>query len=1076
MSASGWTRKNPITGETTPVSGGENGESAVMNRQNRQDTGADRQGRRGGTANEGTVAEYIRSMLASERMRDMVVFHKRLPSFSARYADPSPPFPPSVSSLLASSGIPRLYAHQVRAIGLVREGRHVVVATPTASGKSLIYNLPVLESLLLGQGGHALYLFPLKALAQDQIRAFRSLAGLAMPSPTAAIYDGDTTPRRRKKLRESPPNVLFTNPEMLHLGLLAFHHNWAPFFAGLKYVVIDEVHTYRGVMGSNMALVFSRLRRVCEYHGSSPVFLFSSATIANPAELASRLTGLDVALVDKSAAPAGPRHFVFLNPPDGPVGATMALLRAAMHRGLRSIVYTQSRKMAELIALWASSGKNGMAEKISAYRAGYLPEERREIEARLKSGDLLTVVSTSALELGIDIGGLDLCILVGYPGTVMATLQRGGRVGRDLSESAVVLVAGEDALDQYFMRNPKDFFARGAESANINPENPILLAKHLVCAAHEVPLAEGDILLRSEKARRVAREMEASGGLLRDAEGGLLHAGRKRPHQDVDLRGGGLQYSLVRADTGETVGRMDRHRVYYEAHPGAVYLHLGQSFKAEELCEPESVVRVLPAKTDYYTRARSSKQTEILEILDHRKVMACQVFYGGLQVTDHVTGYEKRRVRGGQSLGVFPLDLPPCVFETTGIWFVIPEAAQRAAEDMELHFMGGIHAIEHAAIGIVPVIAICDRNDLGGISTPYHLQAGRAAVFMYDALPGGAGLAWQAFRSAGDLLRKTHAAVSSCKCDFGCPSCVHSPKCGSGNRPIDKAAAVFLLERLMGMPQRPGLGAPQGTGRKRPLDRKEPGAAPPRIPTAGGGARQMRPEGGMPVVAEKQGAPSMETNRKAPREKLLADRKKETPPMNQDKGVSPGGAQGGSVPVKDNRHYGVFDLETQNSAEDVGGWGNLTKMRVSCAVLYDSREDRYFEYLEEDVPRLVEHLKGLPLVIGFNVKNFDYNVLKGYTRTDFRRLNTLDLLESVRQRLGYRLSLDHLATHTLGAKKTANGLEAIKFYREGRIAELVAYCRVDVELTRDLYLYGRKHGYVLFENKSKKRVRCPVEW
>lgn len=414
---------------------------------------------------------YIEALKGYRVLAPHVVAHRALPERSAGYSEPSPPFPDGIRAILEKMGIESLYSHQVDAIDSIRAGRHTVVATPTASGKTMIYNLPVLEGILNDPQSRALYLFPLKALAQDQLKSLNRMFELleGRLRPTADIYDGDTTSYRRGKIRNKPPNIVLSNPEMLHLSILPYHAKWAEFLSNLRYVIVDEVHTCRGVMGSHMAWVFRRLLRICSLYGSSPVFIFCSATIRNPRELASNLTGLEVAEVKTNGAPASGKHFLMLNTPEGASQAAIALLHAALHRGLRTIVYTQSRKMTELISLWASSRAGQFSDKISAYRAGFLPEERREIEAKLSSGELLAVVSTSALEMGIDIGELDLCILVGYPGTVMATWQRAGRVGRKGRNSAVVLIGHEDALDQYMMNNPEAFFAMEPETAVINP-------------------------------------------------------------------------------------------------------------------------------------------------------------------------------------------------------------------------------------------------------------------------------------------------------------------------------------------------------------------------------------------------------------------------------------------------------------------------------------------------------------------------------------------------------------------------------------------------------------------------------
>jgi DEAD/DEAH box helicase domain-containing protein len=901
---------------------------------------------------------------------------------------------------------------------MLRAGGNVVVSTPTASGKTLVYNLPVLEQCLANPDSKALYLYPLKALAQDQLKAFRELTAFWPEDsrPSAAIYDGDTTQHFRKKIREDPPNVLMTNPEMLHLSLLPHHEAWSAFWAGLGHVVVDEAHTYRGVMGSHMAQVFRRMRRVCRRFGADPAFAFLSATVGNPVDLAQRLTGLEVRGVAESGAPKGRRHFLFVNPAltmaEGPAASAIGLLKAALHRGLRTIVYTQSRKMTELIAMWAEEQAGELSGKISAYRAGFLPEERREIEARMNSGELLAVVSTSALELGIDIGSLDLCILVGYPGTIMSTLQRGGRVGRKSRESAVVLVAGEDALDQYFMRNPGDFFARPPESAMLNPDNPVILGRHLVCAAAELPLREGEDWLAEPEVRARVEDLESVGGLLRDAAGDRLYSRRKRPHREVSLRGTGGTYQILALEfNGKevSVGEIDEARAFRETHQGAIYIHRGRIYRVEDLDTGARTARVRQAKPDYYTRPRAEKSTEILEVSGERSVFGTRVYKGRLKVTDQVTGYEKRRVYGSKLLTVVPLDLPPMVFETDGIWFEIPRNVEDACYTRALHFMGGIHAVEHAAIGILPLIVMCDRNDLGGISTPMHEQVGKACVFVYDGAPGGVGLTSQAFEAAEELLAKTRKVIRDCSCELGCPSCVHSPKCGSGNRPIDKTAAGFVLESIEKAPPR------QESGKISPV-----------------------------CISESN---TKQSNN-----------------------------QTGAKTEPEIVRFGVLDVETRRSAQEVGGWGNAHKMGVSAAVLFDSRDGGFRSFGQEELPELFRVLCELDLVVGFNVKRFDYSVLSGASKLYFGGLPTLDMLEVVYKRLGYRLSLNALAGATLGVAKSADGLQALAWWKDGRLDKIVEYCTKDVEVTRDLYLYGRKHGHLLFANKYKQVVRVPVQW
>ena len=962
------------------------------------------------------IKEYIQSLMASKRLGDQVVHHMVIPDHAPVLSKPEKPWPKQINTIIKSAKIHDLYQHQADAVDLIRSGRHLVVATPTASGKTLIYNLPVLENVLKNPESKALYIFPLKALAQDQLRTFKEMAGTdgRKKKPTIEIYDGDTTAWHRKRIRQASPNILLTNPEMIHLSLLAHHHKWADFIRGLDVVVVDEVHTYRGIMGSHMAQVFRRLRRICSFYGKDPLFIFCSATVSNPSELAQQLTGLFVETITKSGAPMGAKHLVFMNPVQGPAQTAILLLKAALHRGLRTIVYTQSRKLTELIAIWAGSQSGAFAHRISAYRAGFLPEERRDIEARLAKGELLAVISTSALELGIDIGDLDLCLLVGYPGSVVATWQRGGRVGRNGQDSALVLIAGEDALDQYFMRYPQEFMKREPEAAVVNPYNPAILSKHLICAAAELSLKVDEPFMVHEAVQKTALNLEIEGKLLRSQDGKELYSSRQAPHRHVNLRGTWSQYDIVDRKTGQSRGEMDGFRAFKETHPGAIYLHKGDTFLVDTLDLDTRTVTVSPAKVDYYTRVRSDKNTEILDIYEQKKVCGTTGYNGRLKVTDQVTGYEKWRIHARKRLGIVPLDLPPLIFETDGLWFKIPLGIQKHAEKKYLHFMGGIHAIEHAAISIFPLLVMADRNDLGGISIPFHPQLGTAAVFIYDGVPGGAGLSRYAFQRARKLLETTLGAISACPCESGCPSCVHSPKCGSGNRPIDKAAAIFILEKII-------RGCKVNTR-----------------------------------IQEKSETVTREVQKAA--------------------AAKPNFAEVEAKKANQNIHFGVLDIETQRSAQEVGGWNRADLMGISCVVLYDSRHDKYFEFLEDQVSLLIQHLKKFDLVIGFNIKRFDFRVLSGYSDFHFRKLPTLDILEAVHDRLGYRLSLDHLAKVTLGKEKTADGLQALRWWKQGRIREIIDYCKVDVEITKDLFLYGKDNGYLLFNNKAKKTVRIPVNW
>ena len=979
----------------------------------------------------GTIEEYIAALKASPIFGPQVVHHEELPPHPSSFADPATALPGKLQTAISRFGVDRLYSHQAQAIDVVRQGRDVIVATPTASGKSLIYNIPVFETIMQAPGSRALYLFPLKALAQDQLKAVDKLAaGLPQSDrPAAVICDGDTSDYMRRKIRDHLPDILITNPDMLHLSMLGYHDRWTGLWESLTHIIIDEVHSYRGVFGSHMAWVLRRLQRICAYYGSRPRFILSSATIGNPAKLAGDLLDREVEVITNTGAPRGGKHFVFFNPFDSASYAASQMLEAALKRGLRTIVYTQSRKMTELISIWTQQRLGDLKDKLTAYRAGFLPEERREIEQKLSSGELYGVISTSALELGIDIGELDLCILVGYPGTIMATWQRGGRVGRRQRDSLIVMIAQEDALDQHYMRNPLDFFERDVESAVLNPGNTEIMKRHLACTAAERYLAAGEPLLANRAVRECVRELEAEGLLLRGADGESWYPVRKYPHREVDLRGSGRSYTIKSENGNEIIGRIDGVRCLKECHPGAVYLHRGRTWLVRNLDLDGHEVTVRRQEVNYFTRPLADKETEILQIHDSKypqlrgRQLGFKVSFGRLRVTDRVTGFQKRLVRGHKLIATEKLDLPPMVFETEGLWLEIPPEIEKIMEKEQRHFMGGIHAVEHGMIGIFPLLVLCDRNDVGGIAYPFHPQLQTPAVFIYDGHPGGVGLNREAYGQVEELLELTGKTIATCCCEIGCPSCVHSPKCGSGNRPIDKEAAIFVLDSLLSMTR---------------VEVEDPG--PPPIPDD-------------PFL-------------NPPQVECVGETKVEI-----EVAVQSPAAVEFALPER----YGVFDVETKRSAQEVGGWHRAERMGISAAVVYDAGKDRFFHYLEDEIPGLVAHLQKLDLVIGFNNKRFDNRVLSAYTNFDLGSLPTMDLLEEVKNRLGYRLSLDRLAEHTLGVKKSADGLMALKWYKEGRIDEIVEYCQKDVEITRDIFLFAVENRYLLFKNKAGAVVRCPLK-
>ena len=959
----------------------------------------------------GSVTEYLQALKSSPRLGQQVVHHEELAEIPASFGKNRINWPSPLEDAIEQMGIDMLYQHQVTATDAIRNGDNVIVSTPTASGKSLIYNLPVFEQIMRSPDSTALYLFPLKALAQDQLRTLQELSFLLPEElrPAAAIYDGDTTAYKRKKLRDRPPNILITNPDMLHLSMLGYHSTWSNYFAGLTHVILDEVHTYRGIFGSHMAWVLRRLKRICAYYGSTPQFILSSATVANPDELARDLLDEPVTVISKSGAPRAKRHFVFINPIDSAATAASQLIESSLKRGLRTIVYTQSRKLTELVSIWTQQRLGSLADKLSSYRAGYLPEERREIETRLSEGSLLGVIATSALELGINIGDLDICILVGYPGTVMTTWQRGGRVGRKENESLIVLVGLEDSLDQHFMRNPQDFFNREIEATVLNPRNKTIIRRHLICAAAEQPIKTDEPLVQDTAVHEVVEELVAEASLLLTADANYWVGARKYPHREVDLRGTGQTFVIRNNADNRALGEIDYMRCFKECHPGAVYLHRGKTWLITRLDIETHEVTAVRKGVNYFTKTMGNKTTEILETYQAIELENFKVSFGYLRVTDTVTGFQRRLVAGQKMISTESLDLPPLIFETEGLWIEIPEAIQKRIEREQFHFMGGIHALEHGAISIFPLLVLCDRNDVGGIAHPFHEQLSRAAVFIYDGYPGGVGLSRKAFEKIDELLHLTQKTIGDCPCELGCPSCVHSPKCGSGNRPIDKQSALEILGDLLG---------------------GKTAAEIERLPITRATTQEFRTSG--------------------PERKI----KKVKPPT----------------------RYGVFDVETKRSAAEVGGWHRADRMGISVAILYDSASDSFKTYLEKDIPDLIKDLQSFELVVGFNNKQFDNRVLSAYTVFNLESLPTLDIMDVIKDRLGYRLSLDRLAEHTLGVKKSANGLQALQWYKEGKIDEIISYCRQDVKITRDLFLFGLKNSYLLFQNKAGSVVRLPVDF
>jgi len=605
---------------------------------------------------------------------------------AAKFDSSLPPEFKALEPLLADQKIRDLYTHQSRALRLVESGKNVVLATPTASGKTLVYNFAALRESLADPESRSLYLFPLKALEWDQRgrleREIEQLGDVASHI-RVAIYDGDTPDSQRRKIRESPPQILITTPDMLHAGILPHHANWRAFFKGLRIVVIDELHTYRGIFGSHIAQLLRRLDRVAHFHGARPQFVAASATIANPGELATQLTGRPFEVIEESGAPRTARQLLLFRPTGSPYSLAARLFRLSVGLGLRTIAFTKARVITELIYQWVVEAEPALGPRISSYRAGFLPSERREIERRLFTGELHGVISTSALELGIDVGGLDVCLLVGYPGSQVATWQRAGRVGRT-GEALIALIAQPDALDQYLVSHPHELTDRGFEHAVTDPNNAEVAAAHLPCAATEIPLRAGEAWLDSPEIQGLIEDLEESGQLLRSEAGSEWFSARTRPHRDVSLRQIGTSYAIhvedPKTDKVQIIGTIGSGNVFSECHEGAIYLHHGRQFLVTRLDRDEHTVTVRPVKSPHYTRAISEKQTEILTRVRSRPGGNFKVVEGRVKVTKTITGFERRRIRGQDLLGTETLDLPPTSFETVGIWLEFPDEIPQALE------------------------------------------------------------------------------------------------------------------------------------------------------------------------------------------------------------------------------------------------------------------------------------------------------------------------------------------------------------------------------------------------------------
>jgi DEAD/DEAH box helicase domain-containing protein len=795
------------------------------------------------------ATETLELLSLDPAVRGRATHRADLPGCDATFGQLSTPLHDETAARLAARGIAELYAHQAAAINRIRNGEHTVVAAGTASGKSLCYQLPIIDAAVAKERATALCIFPTKALAQDQLQ---SLRGWLVPGLKAVTYDGDTATNDRVWARGNA-NVVLTNPEMLHVGMLPSHSRWATFFMRLRYVVIDELHTLRGVFGSHVALVLRRLRRLCERYGSTPTFCLTSATIGNPAELAAQLVGAPVALVDEDGAPRGPRRLVVWERPlldavtgarPSAIGETAALLAALVRDDHQTLAFCRGRRTAEVVALEARRALAGLPapiedndfagvdtttvdvdnvlaggeldgtaapeSRIAAYRAGLLGDERRAVEKALRERAVLGVAATNALELGIDLPGLDAVVLNGFPGTLASFRQQVGRAGRAGQHAVAALVVGDDQLDQWYAQHPDELVSRPSEPAVVNVGNEFVLEAHVRCAAHEQPLTPDDAQWFGPDLDERVVELVRAGRLV--ARGSKLYSAETTPPaRSIGLRTGTTaEIMLVDRTTDRVIGTVDESRAGAVVHPGAVYVHQGQHYRVALLDLHDHAAYLDECGDEEYTQARTDTDIVIRATDDRAPIDAALgsselgaiAHLGSVEVTNTVVGYQRKRAATREVIETVPLELPPRVLLTRACWYTIPHELIDEARITASELLGAVHAAEHGLIGLLPLFAICDRWDVGGLSMAIHPETEQPTIFIYDAYPGGAGVAEMAFAARAEHVAASLDLVSRCRCEWGCPSCVQSPKCGNWNEYLDKQAAVRLLTVMRGSPAR----------------------------------------------------------------------------------------------------------------------------------------------------------------------------------------------------------------------------------------------------------------------------------
>ena len=769
-----------------------------------------------------------------------VVHIEKLAARQAHYATPSPPLPALLQRALDFMGISQLYTHQVESIERVRDGENIVVVTATSSGKTLCYNLPIIEALLQDRSARALYIYPINALVNDQLKSlFKTNLMLGKEAIGIAKYTGALNSEQRRAVRARDPRILLTNPEMLHLSFLLWHKNWEALWHNLRFIVVDEVHTYRGVFGSNMAHLFRRMLRMAAHYGSSPRFICGSATIANPKELVETLTGCPFSIVDNDGAGSGRKYFVLWNPPlmddlseetsgdrsnlrRSYAEESVDLLLHCLRADYNTIVFARARRLTERMlrvsqGLTEESGESHLLERISSYRAGYLAEEREDIENKLKTGDIQGIITTNALEMGIDIGGLDAAIISGYPGTIMSTWQQAGRAGRRERDALIFLVASQNPLDQYYVHHPREFFAQPHELAIVDLNNQHIRLKHLLCSARELPLSLAELSRMPTELGRIVDELREL-DLLEPCQGengqeGLTYPkDRREIHFQVSLRSASQETFRIVDEKRNEIGTIEPPNVFREAHPGAIYQHGGDAYRVIFLDRQRKIVRVRDEQAPHYTRASSTLDLKVESVYASRVLdlggWPLTVALGDVLVKETVRSYQELRLGSDMMVKRVNLTYPLVIYlHTTAMWIEmssammvsINETSEVSSEDSETApFAEGLHAVQHLLASVMPLLVMCDRRDVSGFNHPGHPDVGKPAVFVYDAYEGGIGLAEVAYQQAEELLGLAYETVANCRCTSGCPSCIQSGVCRLRNESLDKSAATAILASLIG--------------------------------------------------------------------------------------------------------------------------------------------------------------------------------------------------------------------------------------------------------------------------------------